>query len=45
MTSSLLPIELYEIHRHPTEWKVLLLVLNVAVLAFLFYQLRHEATL
>jgi uncharacterized membrane protein (DUF2068 family) len=45
MTSSLLPIELYEIHRHPTEWKVLLLVFNVAVLAFLFYQLRHEPTL
>ena len=42
MTSSLLPIELYEIHRHPTEWKVLLLVFNVAVVAFLFYQLRHE---
>ena len=45
MTSSLLPIELYEIHRHPTEWKVLLLVFNVAVVAFLFYQLRHESTL
>jgi uncharacterized membrane protein (DUF2068 family) len=45
MTSSLLPIELYEIHRHPTEWKVLLLVFNVAVVAFLFYQLRHESSL
>jgi uncharacterized membrane protein (DUF2068 family) len=45
MTSSLLPIELYEIHRHPTEWKVLLLVFNVGVVAFLFYQLRHEPTL
>lgn len=45
MTSSLLPIELYEIHRHPTEWKVLLLVFNVAVVAFLFYQLRHEPAL
>jgi len=45
MTSSLLPIELYEIHRHPTEFKVLLLVFNVAVVAFLFYQLRHEPTL
>ncbi|HEY1471956.1 MAG TPA: DUF2127 domain-containing protein [Candidatus Acidoferrum sp.] len=42
MTSSLLPIELYEILRRPSELKVLVLVVNVAVVAFLFYQLRHD---
>ncbi len=40
MTSSLIPVELYEIHRHPSEVKVLVLVFNVAVVGFLLYQIR-----
>lgn len=40
LTSSLIPVELYEIHRHPTEIKVLVLVFNVAVVGFLLYQIR-----
>src|SRR5271167_4848538 len=42
MTSSLVPVELYEIHRHPTEIKVLVLLFNVAVVGYLLVRIRHE---
>lgn len=42
ITSSLVPIELYEIHRHPSPLKVLVLILNIAVVVYLLYRIRHE---
>jgi uncharacterized membrane protein (DUF2068 family) len=42
ITTSLVPIELYEIHRHPSLVKVLVLILNVAVVVYLLYRIRHE---
>jgi uncharacterized membrane protein (DUF2068 family) len=40
VTSSLVPVETYEIYRHPTAIKVLLLILNLVVVGFLLYRLR-----
>jgi uncharacterized membrane protein (DUF2068 family) len=40
ITSSLIPIEIYEIHRHPTPAKVVVLVLNVAIVVYLLYRIR-----
>ena len=42
LTSSLVPVEIYEILRHPTGLKVLVLVINLAVVAYLVYRLRSE---
>jgi uncharacterized membrane protein (DUF2068 family) len=42
ITSSLVPFEVYEIHRHPTPIKILVLVINVAVVGYLLYRIRSE---
>jgi uncharacterized membrane protein (DUF2068 family) len=42
ITSSLVPIEVYEIHRHPTVLKIVALIVNLAVVAYLVYRLRTE---
>jgi uncharacterized membrane protein (DUF2068 family) len=42
LTSSLVPVEVYEIVRHPTGLKGLLLIINLAVVAYLVYRLRSE---
>ena len=42
LTSSLVPVEIYEIHRHPSEVKFLVLLFNITVVAFLLYQIRGE---
>ena len=42
-TSSLIPVEIYEIARHPSLNKVLVIVLNVAILAYLIWRLRRES--
>jgi uncharacterized membrane protein (DUF2068 family) len=42
VTSSLVPVETYEIYRHPTPIKVLLLILNLVVVGFLLYRLRGQ---
>jgi len=44
-TSGLLPIEIYEIREHATVMKVLLLILNVAIIAYLVRQIwiAHKA--
>jgi uncharacterized membrane protein (DUF2068 family) len=42
-TSSLVPVEIFEIHRHPTVLKVLVLIVNVAVAGFLLYRIRANA--
>lgn len=40
ITSSLVPIEIYEIYRHFSYAKVMVLALNVAIVLYLIYHLR-----
>jgi uncharacterized membrane protein (DUF2068 family) len=42
ITSSLVPVEVYELYRHPTAVKVLVLIINVAVVAYLLYPLLSK---
>ncbi|MGA8274493.1 MAG: DUF2127 domain-containing protein [Candidatus Sulfotelmatobacter sp.] len=42
LTSSLVPIEIYEIHRHPSWAKVAVLALNVAIVLYLIYHMRKQ---
>jgi uncharacterized membrane protein (DUF2068 family) len=42
ITGSLLPLEIYEIHHHPTAMKIAVLIINVAVLIYLIYRIRTE---
>jgi uncharacterized membrane protein (DUF2068 family) len=42
VTSSLVPVEVYEIHRHPTPIKIVVLVINIAVVGYLLYRIRSE---
>jgi uncharacterized membrane protein (DUF2068 family) len=42
ITSSLIPVEIYEIHRHATVIKVAVLVLNAAIAAYLIHRLRRD---
>ncbi len=44
ITSSLIPVEVYEIFRHPTAIRVLLLAINIVVAAFLLYRVRGESS-
>lgn len=37
ITSSLIPVEIYQISRHPTAIKVLVLIINTAIVAYLLY--------
>jgi uncharacterized membrane protein (DUF2068 family) len=41
ITSSLVPVEIYELYRHPTASKILALVINVAVVIYLLYRIRR----
>lgn len=40
ITSSLVPLEIYEIHRHSTPVKIAVLVLNVVIVAYLIFRIR-----
>ena len=42
ITSSLLPIEAYEIYRHPTAIKFVVIAINMAVVAYLLYRIKKE---
>ncbi|MGA8621157.1 MAG: DUF2127 domain-containing protein [Candidatus Sulfotelmatobacter sp.] len=42
ITGSLIPIEVYAISRDPTPIKVLLLIINIAVVGYLLYRIRNE---
>ena len=42
ITSSLIPVEVYEISRHPSAIKGLVLIINIAVVGYLIYRIRHE---
>jgi uncharacterized membrane protein (DUF2068 family) len=41
-TGSLVPIECYEIYRHPSLVKILVLMINIAIVAYLAYRIVHE---
>jgi uncharacterized membrane protein (DUF2068 family) len=41
ITSSLVPVEIYEIHHHPTPLKVAVLIINVAIVAYLIVRIRR----
>lgn len=45
LTISFIPIELWEIHRHATIPKLVLLILNLAVVAYLALELRRTRSL
>jgi uncharacterized membrane protein (DUF2068 family) len=42
ITSSLVPVEIYEIHRHPTPLKFAVLVINVVIVAYLIVRIRRQ---
>src|SRR5580658_3409805 len=42
ITSSLLPVEVYELYRHPSPIKSLVLMVNIAVVGYLVYRIRNE---
>jgi uncharacterized membrane protein (DUF2068 family) len=44
ITTSLVPVEIYEIHRHPSAIKCWVLILNIAVVASLLYRIRSESS-
>jgi len=42
ITTSLVPLEVFEIHSHPTIAKIIVLLLNLAVVAYLVVRIRKE---
>jgi uncharacterized membrane protein (DUF2068 family) len=42
ITGSLLPLEVHEIFLHPTSARVLVLMINIAVVAFLVHRIRDQ---
>jgi uncharacterized membrane protein (DUF2068 family) len=42
ITSSLVPLEAWEITRHPSAGKVVILIVNIAVVIYLIYQVRQK---
>jgi uncharacterized membrane protein (DUF2068 family) len=44
ITASLVPLEVWEIHHHPTIVKILVLMINVAVVGYLLYRIRKESS-
>jgi len=42
ITGSLIPLEIFEIYRHPTIVKVIVLLLNVAIVVYLVMRIRKE---
>ena len=43
ITSTLVPVEIWETYRHPTALKVVALVLNVGIVAYLIWRIRRES--
>jgi uncharacterized membrane protein (DUF2068 family) len=43
ITSSLVPLEIYEIYRHPSAVKVAVLVINLGIVGYLIYRIRSES--
>lgn len=44
ITASLIPLEIYEIHHRPTAGKILVLILNIAVVGYLLYRIRRDSS-
>jgi uncharacterized membrane protein (DUF2068 family) len=44
ITASLLPLEIYDIHHHPTIAKVVVLLINVLVVAYLILRIRKDSS-
>ena len=42
ITSSLVPVETYELYRHPSATKILVLIINIAVVIYLVYRIRTD---
>ena len=42
ITSSLVPVEVYEIYRHPSAIKVVVLVINLGILGYLIHRIRRD---
>jgi uncharacterized membrane protein (DUF2068 family) len=42
ITSSLVPVEIYEIYRHSSYAKVVVLALNIAIVLYLIYHMRRR---
>lgn len=42
ITGSLVPLEIYEIHRHPSGMKFALLLINIATVAYLINRIRRR---
>jgi uncharacterized membrane protein (DUF2068 family) len=42
ITGSLVPVEIYEIYRHPSGMKIAVLVINVATVAYLIDRIRQR---
>ena len=42
ITSSLVPAEIYELYRHPTATKILVLIINIVVVIYLLYRVRSD---
>jgi uncharacterized membrane protein (DUF2068 family) len=42
ITSSLVPVEIYEIYRRPSYVKVVVLAVNVAIVVYLIYHIRSQ---
>ena len=42
ITSSLIPIEIYEIYHQPTPVKIAVLLINIAIMAYLVYRIRSK---
>ena len=42
ITSSLVPAEIYELYRHPTASKILVLIINIVVVIYLLYRVRSD---
>lgn len=42
ITSSLIPVEVYEIYHHPTSVKFAVLLINIAIVAYLLYRIRDK---
>ena len=40
ITSSLVPVEIYEMYRHPSWVKVAVLVINLGIVGYLIYRIR-----
>jgi uncharacterized membrane protein (DUF2068 family) len=42
ITSSLVPFEIYEIVRHPTWVRIMVLAINLAIVGYLLYNIRDK---